>query len=148
MPDSIAILDANLALYTLIISEYTPRAFALVERLRVDEIKPFAPRLWLYEVISGINKYHYARMITLEEAHTAINAAYKLGINLVDDSPEISRAALRWANQLGQMAAYDGFYLAVAEKLAAPLWTGDRRLANAAQQAGIDWVHWMGDFSA
>lgn len=53
-------------------------------------------------------------------------------------------SAFDWAEKLGQSKAYDSFYLALAETLRAPLWTADRRLANAARQIGISWVHAVG----
>ena len=51
--------------------------------------------------------------------------------------------ALRWATRLNQRPAYDAFYLAVAQRLDAELWTADRRLCHNARQAGADWVHFM-----
>jgi len=142
---SVAIFDSNLAIYTIVITEHTSQAFGLVEQLKKRKVSLYAPRLWIYEVISGINKYRHVQQISSKEAEKAVETAYRLGVNLIDETPDLCRAALYWAGQLGQMAAYDGFYLASAEKLDAPLWTGDQRLANAAHQAGISWVHWMGD---
>jgi predicted nucleic acid-binding protein len=52
------------------------------------------------------------------------------------------------AAQIGQSKAYDAQYLALAARENAPLWTADRRLANAARGAGLDWVHWIGDWAA
>jgi predicted nucleic acid-binding protein len=42
--------------------------------------------------------------------------------------------------QLKRAAAYDSFYLALAETLRSELWTADKRLVNA---AGVSWVHLM-----
>jgi hypothetical protein len=47
--------------------------------------------------------------------------------------------------QLGQVRGNNGFYLALAQELAAPFHTGDKRLANRARQLGIDWVIWVGE---
>jgi predicted nucleic acid-binding protein len=140
---SLAILDSSVAIYTLIITEHTKPAFALVEQLIANEVALYAPRLWIFEVISGINKYRHTRQISLTETEKAVEKAYQLGVNLIDDTPELCKIALRWAERLGQMAAYDGFYLAAAESMDAPLWTGDRRLFNGAREAGADFVHCM-----
>jgi predicted nucleic acid-binding protein len=41
---------------------------------------------------------------------------------------------------------YEGDLLAEvkAEQEGAELWTADKRLANGARQAGVSWVHWIG----
>lgn len=43
------------------------------------------------------------------------------------------------------MAAYDAAYLALAEELAASLWTGDRRLYERLAASGPV-VRWIGDY--
>jgi predicted nucleic acid-binding protein len=53
---------------------------------------------------------------------------------------ETHRRALDWSARLGQGKAYDGQYLATAERAGAELWTADRKLANAATAAGAGWV--------
>jgi predicted nucleic acid-binding protein len=53
---------------------------------------------------------------------------------------EVDRNALVWAERIGQRAAYDAVYLALAEYLNAELWTADKRLADAAQVAGVEGV--------
>jgi predicted nucleic acid-binding protein len=40
---------------------------------------------------------------------------------------------------------YDAHYLPLAAQEGAKLWTADKRLANAAQQVGISWMHWIGE---
>jgi predicted nucleic acid-binding protein len=58
---------------------------------------------------------------------------------------DLTRAAYRWSERLGQRRAYDGFYLAAADTLGGELWTADERLANSARRAGVGWVHWIGE---
>jgi predicted nucleic acid-binding protein len=143
--NSRAVIDANIAIYALILSEQTKTAFGLLQRLRGEQVRLYVPRLWIYEVTSGIHKYLHANIIQADVAEAAISAAFNLDLNLVDETPALCQSASRWATRLNQMAVYDSFYLAAAEYLDAPLWTADKRLANAAKQLGIDWVHWMGD---
>jgi predicted nucleic acid-binding protein len=57
----------------------------------------------------------------------------------------LCRAALNWASRLQQRRAYDALYLALAERMQTEFWTADKRLANAAQQLGVTWVHWIGE---
>ncbi len=104
---------------------------------------PFAPGLWWYEVTSVIHRYRFASLLTDEVAYQALGLlTSSLGVQQVNVS---MRSAFDWATRLRQKAAYDGSYLAAAEQLSAELWTADHALVNNAQQAGVSWVHWMGE---
>jgi predicted nucleic acid-binding protein len=81
----------------------------------------------------------------LEEGRTAIDDVIALDITVIAMTPAHCRAAFSWADRLGQSKAYDGFYLALADELAATFYTTDQRLVNSAQQKGISWVTWIGD---
>jgi predicted nucleic acid-binding protein len=105
----------------------------------------FAPPLFLAECTSVIRRYVYAGLLTENEAAVALGDLAALDVTIVPDAQARCRAAYDWATQLGQARAYDGFYLALAQELAAPLYTGDRRLANGARQLGMDWVLWVGE---
>ena len=49
----------------------------------------------------------------------------------------LAQAAFEWTLRLNRAAAYDRFYLALAETLGCELWTADTRLRNAAD---LPWV--------
>lgn len=57
----------------------------------------------------------------------------------------LARQALAWAERLGQIRAYDAFYLALTEGEDATLWTGDGRLADRARQLGVEWVQFLAE---
>jgi len=143
--NSRAVIDSNIMVFSAIDTDQSPLAEALWRKLKKDSTAVYAPRLWVSEVTSGIHKYLFAKVITPEYADTAILSALKINIKFLDETPELCLSASHWATRLNQMAAYDGFYLAAAESLDAPLWTGDKRLVNTAMQLGLSWVHWMGD---
>ena len=105
----------------------------------------FAPPLLLAECTSVVRRHVYAGLLTASEAVVALGDLAALDVTIVPDAEARCRAAYDWATQLGQARACDGFYLALAQELAAPLYTGDRRLANGARQLGIDWVIWVGE---
>jgi predicted nucleic acid-binding protein len=105
-----------------------------------------APRLWLYEVTSAIHRVYMQGQIREEQALAALDIALELGVQLVPDD-DLAHAAFRWATRLRRLATYDCFYLALAEHLGAELWTADRSLANAAKQAGLPWVRWIGELA-
>jgi len=143
--NSQAVIDSNIAVYAVTGMELSTPAAVLLDSLRAKHTSLYAPRLWVYEVTSSIHKYLQVKYLTLDEAEQALKIALAFDINLMDEMPNLCQSAFHWATRLGQMAAYDGFYLAVAETLKVPLWTGDKRLANAAKQLKLNWVHWMGD---
>jgi predicted nucleic acid-binding protein len=68
-----------------------------------------------------------------------------LNVYSIPPSDTLHRAALEWAERLGQARAYDAQYLALAEQSSAELWTADEKLYNRARQLGISWVHWVGE---
>lgn len=146
MPDSSrAVVDANITICAVVMTGQTRLAFALLERLRDEKVSLYAPRLWVYEVTSGIHKYLHTGLIQSDIAERAMSAVFELGVRLLEETPGLCSSAIRWASRLGQLAAYDGFYLAAAEQLDATFWTADRRLAAMARQAGVGWVHWLGE---
>lgn len=103
-----------------------------------------APPLLLAECTSVIRRYVFNRLLTADEAAVALADLAALDVTIVPDTAARCQAAYDWAVQLGQVRAYDGFYLALAQALTASLYTGDKRLANGARQLGIDWVIWVG----
>ena len=62
---------------------------------------------------------------------------------IVPDAAQIQRA-FDWTIRLQHAAAYDSFYLALAETTRDGLWTADVRLYNATKSLA-PWVHWAGD---
>lgn len=140
---SLAVIDSNIAIHTVLATELSGAAAALMAGLKEKKIRLFAPHLWVYEVTSGIHKQLQGKLLTAEEAEEALNTALAFDIKLAEDSPALCLSAFQWASRLGQLAAYDGFYLALAEQLDCLLWTGDRRLVNSAKQLDLSWVRWM-----
>ncbi len=51
----------------------------------------------------------------------------------------IASTSDRFSNKF-RIQAYDGFYLAVAERKGAELWTADEKLVNRAKQLNISWI--------
>ena len=65
-----------------------------------------------------------------------------LGVRLVLPDASQNRQAFDWTLRLNRAAAYDSYYLALAEALECDLWTADRRLLNAVD---LPWVRWVGE---
>ena len=100
-----------------------------------------APSLWLYEVTSILTKAVFLRQITRTQAEEAIALSRSYPLELIDPSNELTRAAFEWTLKLKRVAAYDSFYLALAQQLQCELWTYDQRLANAVNEP---WLRYLG----
>lgn len=105
-----------------------------------------APTLLYYEVANALRRYVTHQVLEPEEASDALDAALGLDIHLVGDA-ELHRRALAWAQRCSLAATYDAHYLAVAERLGAELWTGDRRLYLAVHST-LPWVHLVEEVAA
>jgi predicted nucleic acid-binding protein len=139
------VLDAGIGLALLVPVPYSLQVRSLVERWRARDAELFAPALWDYEVVSTVRKYVAAGVLSADDASTATTGLAELGIERIAPSAPLSRSALRWAAELGQRAAYDAAYLALAESLDATLYTADLRLANRARQLRLTWVRSVQD---
>jgi predicted nucleic acid-binding protein len=87
----------------------------------------------------------YTGLISKDEGQVAVDDVFALGVEVILTDRGLGKSALDWADRLGQSKAYDGFYLALAERLKAEFWTADKRLANRASQLGSTWAHWIGE---
>jgi predicted nucleic acid-binding protein len=137
------VIDSKLAVITVIDTARSEAAERLLDRLGREGHALLAPRLWRYEVTSTINKYRADKLIDRDRVAATLSTALSLA-QVIDEDTALCQSALIWAERLGQRAAYDGFYLALAERLGAELYTADERLANRAQQIGAAWVRGLG----
>jgi predicted nucleic acid-binding protein len=99
-----------------------------------------APTLWRYEVISALTKAVRFRTLRPERARASLILIDSLGVRLIPPDEDQTRRAFEWTLQLGRAAAYDSFYLALAEQLGCEFWMADERLYHAANQP---WVRWL-----
>jgi predicted nucleic acid-binding protein len=109
-----------------------------------ERMRLVAPVIWIQEVVSVVRRAIYTRLINSEDGRVAVEDVFRLGVEVVASDLDLCRQALAWAERLGQSKAYDGFYMAAAERLGAELWTVDSRLLNRARQLGVSWVKSMG----
>lgn len=139
------VIDANIAVRAVL---PTRSQADLLERFAAwhqSRVEVCAPDTLLPEAVSVIRQGVYNRWITEQEAQVAVEDIFRLGIQITPSDMVICQKALTWAGRLGQSKAYDGFYLALAERLGAELWTADARLSDRARQLGVVWVRWVGE---
>jgi predicted nucleic acid-binding protein len=106
-----------------------------------------APDSWLIEVTSAVRKAVFMRLISADEALTSLDDLSALDVQMLSINLSLCKSAFQWASRLNQSKAYDGLYLALAERLGEEFWTGDERLVHQTQQLGCTWVHWVGEMS-
>lgn len=99
-----------------------------------------APSLWAYEITSAITKMVHFGHLSSAAGRDGLLLAYQLGIELVSPDENQALRALEWTERLERAAAYDSFYLALAEALDCEFWTVDRRLFNAVAQPWVKLV--------
>lgn len=136
MPSTL-VIDAGIALKLVLPGPEQSRLRAMADEWRKDGATLVAPDLWLYEFTSAVAKAVHFEVLTDDEGRRALHLLHRLGVRLVP--PDAAQAALAydWTLRLHRAAAYDSFYLALAETLGADLWTTDRRLGNAVD---LPWV--------
>jgi len=144
MSDALVVIDASLVLKALLPNPELERCQAVLADLGGAQLA--APALWVYEVTSTLTKAVHFKQLTVEEGKAALRQALALDVQLIAPDEAQSNLALDWMLRLKQAAAYDSFYLAIAETLDVPFWTADQRLVNVFQDHKPNWLHWIGEF--
>jgi len=139
------VIDASTAVYLVLDNPLSEKVDALWQVWVREGVGVCVPGLWLNEVTSALHKVTMQKAISEERALDALEAILSLGVEAYDQDADLCRTAFALASELGQLAAYDGFYLALAQGLETEFWTADKRLATRAHQIGLSWVRWVGE---
>lgn len=143
MSDRLAVIDASLVVKSLLPNVEMPACQGVLRRL--DGVRLVAPALWLYEITSTFAKAVHFGQVTPEEGRQALEQALALGVQIIPPDEVQSLLAYEWTLKLKRAAAYDSFYLAIAEALEAEFWTADQRLYRALEGEKLSWLHWSGE---
>jgi len=112
-----------------------------MQERQAEEARLTVPILWEYECLTGLRRAITLKLILSEDAGPMAEKLLDLEFQRVAPTPELHRAALGWAERIGQSKVYDAQYLALAESLSAEFWTTDQRLVRTLEGLGVDWVH-------
>jgi predicted nucleic acid-binding protein len=135
------VVDASVAFRLILPGPQQDHYRSLMTQWVRDRYQLLAPTLWVYEMTSALCQAVRFGELSLEEGQRASGLAQGLGIELMHPDDNQVRLACEWTVSLNRAAAYDSFYLALAETLGCELWTADKRLARAVDRP---WVHWAG----
>jgi predicted nucleic acid-binding protein len=112
-----------------------PSGAQIRARLRGETLA--GPDLLRTEVMSVVRRHHAAGHLTLAQAGHAVDDLVAFPLVVHPSAPLLRRV---WALR-SNLTVYDACYVALAEALACPLLTADRRLSNAAgARCGIEVV--------
>ena len=131
------VVDASLAFHLLLPGPDHARLQDQATRWQTDGTSLFAPMLWLHEVTSALCRAVLLGSLTPSEGRTALSLANGMGVQLVPPDARQAVRAYEWTLRLQRAAAYDSFYLALAESMGSEFWTVDERLQRA---VGQPWV--------
>ena len=140
------VVDASVAFKWLVREEHTDKALTILRVWDSQDIRPTAPYLMPFEVANALHRRVTRGELSVEAAADLIGGLLSSRLEL-HQPPNLHLRALELASQLSQGAVYDSHYLALAESLGCELWTADQRFYRAVS-AGVDFVRWIGEFSA
>jgi predicted nucleic acid-binding protein len=129
---SFVMIDAGFIFKLLTPNPLREQLKQLVRQWIGEQFVLCALHLWLYELTSILTKMVYLGEMDEEEARESLGLALELGVQMIPPDEDQVQKAFTWTRRLYRIAAYDSFYLAVAESLDCEFWTADRRLVNAA----------------
>ncbi|MDE2836840.1 MAG: type II toxin-antitoxin system VapC family toxin [Chloroflexota bacterium] len=139
------VVDASLAIKWLVEEDDSHRAHAILHSWVAQDVTRIAPFLMPFEVANALHQRVLRGQLSLDHCARMMTQLLDLQLEL-RHPPSIHARALQLASQLGQGAAYDAHYLALAESFSCELWTADQRFYRAASPS-IGNVRWIGEFS-
>lgn len=128
---SYVVVDASVVIKWLVDEEDSDSAQLLLDEWIAQGVARAAPYLLPFEVTNVLHRQTARGLLTIEDGARLIDEMLASQVQCYD-SLDIHRRALRLASQLGQGAAYDSHYLALAEVLDCEMWTADERLYRSA----------------
>ncbi|MDE2935076.1 MAG: type II toxin-antitoxin system VapC family toxin [Chloroflexota bacterium] len=141
----LVVVDASLAVKWLVDEDHSDRADALLQAWSREGIRLAAPSILPAEVTNALHRRIVRGELTVEVA-TGLIERLSARVELYE-APGLHARALRLASELGQGAAYDSHYLALAEALECEYWTADERFWRAASTS-FDLVHSLSEVEA
>lgn len=139
MPTPVCV-DASLVVKLLLRERFSDAARALWDQWAREGMELVVPPLFFAEVSSVLRQNVFLGRVESNEGDELFEAF--LDYRVVPTAPpELYPRAWELAKRYNQRRAYDAQYLAVADIVGCPLWTGDERLANV---VNAPWVRYIG----
>ena len=136
-----SIIDASVFIKAHVMDPDQERCLLLLNKLKKSKI--LIPSLWFIEVTSVLAKLVHFGQISSQDSKDTLQLALNLDVEVIEPDRRQCQLALEWAFRLNRAAAYDCFYLAIAESFDIPFWTADKRLYNALKNLNLNWMKWI-----
>jgi len=133
------IIDASVVVKWFSEEEYTEKALAIRERIRMGEERVIVPDLLLYELANALK---YNPSFDANDVSDALTSIFDMDLEIVTPIPEIINLAVALAFDYN-ITVYDAFYIALAKDLELTFITADRRLCERVR--GLDYVEFIGE---
>ncbi len=129
------VVDASVTMSWCFEDEATPYTESVLERLL--EFEAVAPAIWPLEVANILLLGEQRGRIPRPKTEAFVRVLKELRVSVEESTPEsVLGPVLQIGREYG-LTSYDASYLELAMRRALPLATLERRLADAAGQAGV-----------
>lgn len=135
------VIDANFGVALVRPMPYSPACRSLMEAWIRRGIHIEVPALWDYEVVSALRKQWVQNLLSRETVLGGLEQILRLPVQRIIAEQDLVVSALLWAEQLGQIVAYDAQYLALTERQKARFYTADHKLYNRCKEIGVDFIN-------
>lgn len=123
------VLDTSVSTKQFIEDSLTPKFNQLLDYITYPQTEIFVPDLFYIESANTLWKYVRAGLYSVTQAQSDLANLKSLCLQIVSTS-ELMEDAFQIACNY-QISAYDGAYVALSERVKAPLLTLDRKLVNS-----------------
>lgn len=140
--NNVVVVDASLAVKWLVEEQYSDKAHAVLQSWVEQDITRMAPHLLPFEVANALHRRVVRGELTVGDSARLITRLLESRLEL-HQTLNLHTRALELAKKLGQGAAYDSHYLALADEFGCELWVADERFFRAASPTNA-YVRWIG----
>jgi predicted nucleic acid-binding protein len=132
------VLDSSVALSWCFADEFTAETDALLERAKVETL--FVASVWPYEMVNTLERETRRGRIPTSELDEFLQLLECLDIRVADSLGVDEMYSFLHTTERVGLTAYDASYLVLAQSLALPLATLDRRLAKSAARQSVSLI--------
>lgn len=139
------VVDDNIIAALVLPVPYSSQALRVVTAWHEAGDRLIAPILFEYEIATVVRRAAVLGHLTVSQVSAVLQRLLNFNVITIAPDKALHLEAIQLAGRIGHGKAYDAQYLALAAREDAPFWTADRRLATAGRQAGLTWIHWIGE---
>ncbi|TRV42825.1 MAG: PIN domain-containing protein [Microcystis panniformis Mp_MB_F_20051200_S9] len=138
------VIDANVGIKRFIADPLTPKVRQLFDTLYNTQTEIYIPDLFYIEITNIFWKYVRAGLYSATQVQSDLTTLKDFPLRVISTA-ELMGDAFQIAYNY-QISAYDGAYVALSERVKAPLLTLDRKLVNSLASSTYQ-VYFFADFS-